>query len=176
MPHPIVTLVGLSGAGKSTVAGLLAERWGWAAVDLDAEVEARAGMTIPEIFENYGESGFRRLETEALESALGAQRVIVATGGGAPCQPGAMDAILDAGPAVWLRGRPEVLVARVAAQGAATGERRPLLEGAEPGGAVAKLVELLAARAPVYTRSSVVVDVDARSPGEVADAIESALT
>ncbi len=176
MSHPIVTLVGLSGAGKSTVARLLAERWGWTAVDLDRRVEAHAGMTIPEIFENYGESGFRRLEREALDSALGSDRVVVATGGGAPCQPGAMDAILAAGPAVWLRGQPETLTSRIAAQRDETGERRPLLEGeGGPGRAVARLAALLAAREPVYGRSTLTVDVDHRTAAEVVDVVEAAL-
>ncbi|TNF32026.1 MAG: hypothetical protein EP329_11395, partial [Deltaproteobacteria bacterium] len=106
----ILTLIGQMGAGKSTVAELLAERWarhGFRVVDLDDAIVARAGRPIPEIFARDGEAAFRALERAALTAVLAEDRVILATGGGAPCQPGAMDAILAAGPAVWLDAAPE---------------------------------------------------------------------
>lgn len=152
----VVTLVGLMGAGKSTVARRLAKRWehaGWRAIDLDREIERRAGQKIPALFAEVGEPAFRALEAEALRAALADEHVVVATGGGAPCAPGAMDAILAAGPAVWLDGPSEVLAARALAGGG-----RPLLAGLDLAGATARLEAQRAARAPHYARADLIVD------------------
>jgi shikimate kinase len=118
----IVALVGLSGAGKTTVAERLAAHWGWRALDLDDDIASRAGCTISEIFERRGEPEFRRLERGALMRALGETQCVLATGGGAPCQPGLMDALLDATSVVWLDAPPTVLAQRLADAG-----DRPLL-------------------------------------------------
>jgi len=79
-----IVLAGFMGAGKSTVGRLLAARTGWAFLDLDSHLEARAGATIPQLFERHGEARFRRLESTALASALAVPRTILALGGGAP--------------------------------------------------------------------------------------------
>lgn len=79
-----LVLTGFMGAGKSTVGRLLAARLGWKFLDLDAHLEERAGMTIPEIFSLHGESRFRRLESMALTSALTHRSTIIALGGGTP--------------------------------------------------------------------------------------------
>lgn len=77
-------LTGFMGAGKSTVGRLLAARAGWGFLDVDAHLEARAGATIPQLFERHGEARFRRLESSALASALGHSQTVLALGGGAP--------------------------------------------------------------------------------------------
>lgn len=79
-----LVLTGFMGAGKSTVGRLLAERIGWEFLDLDASIESRAGMSVPQIFAIHGEAHFRKLESQALASALGRSRVVIALGGGAP--------------------------------------------------------------------------------------------
>jgi shikimate kinase len=79
-----VVLTGFMGAGKSTVGRLLAAELGWEFVDVDQEIEARAGMTVAEIFTAEGEGGFRRRESAAIARALGRDRVVIALGGGAP--------------------------------------------------------------------------------------------
>ncbi len=79
-----IVLTGFMGAGKSTVGRLLAQEIGWTFLDLDAHLEARAGLTIPELFERHGEPHFRRLESSALASALRQPNVVLALGGGAP--------------------------------------------------------------------------------------------
>lgn len=166
----VLTLVGLMGAGKSTVARELARRWGWSALDLDHEIERRAGRTIPQIFDNLGETEFRRLEREALDALLERERVIIATGGGAPCQPGSMAAICAAGPSVWLDGRAATLAERATAEGG-----RPLLAGMSAQEAADTLEQQLVARGPFYRQATLRVSVDDRSPSQIADLIEHQL-
>jgi len=79
-----LVLTGFMGAGKTTVGRLLAERLDWEFLDLDAYVESRTGLTIPSIFSTHGEARFRQLESTALASALGRNRLVLALGGGAP--------------------------------------------------------------------------------------------
>lgn len=79
-----VVLTGFMGAGKSTIGRLLATHLNWTFLDLDAHLEARAGVTVPELFERQGEPRFRRLESSALASALRQPRLVLALGGGAP--------------------------------------------------------------------------------------------
>jgi shikimate kinase len=79
-----VVLTGFMGSGKTTTGRLLAERLGWSFRDLDSEVEAREGRTVPQIFAESGEAAFRRAEASALASLLGRRQVVIALGGGAP--------------------------------------------------------------------------------------------
>jgi shikimate kinase len=148
-------LVGMMGAGKSSVGALLAERLGRPLVDLDRAIERAAGRTIPELFASEGEAGFRKREREALEAVAG-QRLVVALGGGAAAQPGAVERLLATGTLVYLRARPETLAARVGAD-----EARPLLAGLDAAGRLAQLRALLAERERFYLRAPLVVDTDA---------------
>ena len=166
----MLTLVGLSGTGKSTVARLLAERWDWACADVDKRVESEAGRTITEIFASEGESAFRALESEQLKAALSGHHTVIAAGGGAPCQSQAMDAILAAGPCIWLSASVEVIAARVIQS-----EERPLLESVDSSRIVAHLADQLDQREEVYTRAPFSVSTDDRDPVAVADAIEALL-
>lgn len=166
--HPnIVALVGLSGAGKSTVARRLAARWGWRALDLDAQIASTARCSIPEIFENHGESEFRRLERDALMRALGEAKIVLATGGGAPCQPGAMEVLLDHATVVWLDARPETLAARL--EGA---EDRPLLLADDH---LKVLSEQHQVRAATYVQAHLRVAVDDRDVDTIVEDIVAEL-
>lgn len=166
-------LVGMMGAGKSSVGALLAERLGRPLVDLDRAIAHGAGRSIPELFASEGEAGFRKREREALEAVAG-QRLVVALGGGAAAQPGAVERLLATGTLVYLRARPETLAARVGG----ADEGRPLLAGLDEPARLAKLRALLAERERFYLRAPLVIDTDgldaAGAAAEVAHRLEAA--
>lgn len=158
--------MGLSGSGKSTVGPLLAERLGYAFVDLDREIERAAGRTIGSIFRDDGEDRFRTLEREAARALSGRSRTVVATGGGWMAQPESRPP-REGRVRVWLRTRPETAIHRLAGAGV-----RPLLEGDDP---VARLRRLLASREEAYAEAEIHVDTDGRRPEEVAEAVVARL-
>jgi shikimate kinase len=90
-PYRNIALIGFMGAGKSTLAGRLAERLGWQAADSDAEIEREAGKPVARVFAEDGEAAFRELERVEVTRALAEERGVVALGGGAPVQPGAAE-------------------------------------------------------------------------------------
>lgn len=155
-------LVGFSGSGKSTVGPLLADRLGVPFVDLDEEIERRAGRSIRAIFETEGELRFRDLETDATRDASLSAGVI-AVGGGWMSRPELRDCWPDA-IRVWLRVAPETAVRRL---GKAIGTR-PLLAGEEPNETARALME---SRTEDYERAELEVATDDRTPEEVADAV-----
>jgi shikimate kinase len=139
--QPIV-LVGLMGAGKSTVGRRLAHRLGLPFVDADVEIEAAAGMAIAEIFERFGEAHFRDGERRVIARLMDGEKRVIATGGGAFIDPVTRAAILATGFAIWLDAHPSVLVERVSRR-----DTRPLLRGKDP---LAVLEELARVRNPFY--------------------------
>jgi shikimate kinase len=165
-----IFLVGLMGAGKSSVALELAKRLGCAAYDSDAEIAREAGTTIPEIFAREGEAAFRARERAVIER-LAASRAVVALGGGAMAQPGAPERLRASGVVVYLRARAETLSRRVG-----SGASRPLLAGLDAAGRLAKLRELLAQREPAYMQAHHIVDSNTGNPRRIAREIEALLT
>lgn len=149
-----IWLVGMMGAGKSAVGARLAARLALPFHDTDAEIEREAEASVTELFAREGEAGFRAREQKAIEGLLG-RRAVVALGGGALTVPGTLEKLEAHGRLVYLRARPETLVARVGEAGA-----RPLLRGLDAEGRRAKLGALLARREPDYARAGLVVDVD----------------
>lgn len=160
-----IWLVGMMGAGKSSVGRALARRLERDFVDTDAEVERRAGASIPEIFERDGEAAFREHERTAIES-VASRPVVVALGGGAIAQPRAAERLAATGVVVYLRARPETLSRRVGA-----GKHRPLVEGLDAEGKLERIRALLAEREPAYQTATVVVDTDRVGVATVANTI-----
>jgi shikimate kinase len=160
-----VWLVGMMGAGKSSVGSALAERLGLPFVDTDAEVESYAGMGVAEIFEREGEAGFRARELEAVESCAG-RPAVVALGGGALTQPEVRKRVARQGRVVYLRARAESLAARVG-----SAQERPLLRGLDADGRLARLRELLQTREGDYESGALVVDTDGLDVVAVVDAV-----
>ena len=163
---PRVVLVGPMGAGKTTVAGLLADRWGVEARDTDADIEAAEGRPISEIFVDSGEAHFRVREVAAVAEALSTHEGVLALGGGAVLDP-ATRALLAGRPVVFLKVGLSDAVKRVG-----LGSARPLLLGNVRG----RIKALLDERTPVYESvATVVVETDGRTAAEVADAVVAAL-
>ncbi len=156
---PRVVLVGPMGAGKTTVAGLLARRWHLEVRDTDADVEAAAGKTISEIFVDDGEQHFRALERVAVEQALTSHPGVLALGGGA---------VLDPGTRAALRGHRVVFLSvglTDAVKRVGLGVGRPLLLG----NVRSRIKALLDERQPIYAEvASVTVSTDGRDPEDVA--------
>ena len=148
-PSPNVYLVGMMGAGKTTVGRLLARRLKLRFIDSDHEIEARCGVKIPIIFEIEGEAGFRARETQAIAELCGLEGVVLATGGGAVLAAANRAQLAARGTVVYLRATPEDLYARVKHD-----RNRPLLATAAP---LERLRELYAERDPLYREVAHVV-------------------
>ena len=160
----------MMGAGKSSVGRELASRLALAFRDSDAEIERRAGRSIPEIFRAEGEPGFRRRERDAVASLRDADAV-VALGGGAAAQAEIRELLRAVGTSVYLRARPETLLARL---GDCRG--RPLLEGLDEDGRQERLAELLAERAESYEMARLIFDTDELALPEVAKQLAERLS
>jgi len=147
-----IALIGLRGAGKSTLGAALAKHLGVPFVELDHEVEAEAGTSLHEIFLLHGQAGYRRYERRALERTLEKNdRCVIATGGSIVSEPGTYDLLLSACLTVWLRAAPEEHMARVAAQG----DYRPMAGNRE---AMDDLRRILAGREALYAQADVTID------------------
>lgn len=147
--HPIV-LVGLMGAGKSSVGRRLAEKLAIPFVDADQEIETAAGKTIPEIFADHGEPYFREGERRVIARLLDRGAQVLATGGGAFMNEETRARISDRGISVWLRADLPLLMKRVAKR-----PGRPLLQNEDPEAVMRALIEK---RYPVYATADVAVE------------------
>jgi XRE family aerobic/anaerobic benzoate catabolism transcriptional regulator len=147
-----IALIGLRGAGKSTLGKMLARKIGWSFVELNKEIEAQNGLSVAEIIALYGQDGFRRMEQTALGQLLARKELtVLATGGGIVSEPLTFDLILSSFYTIWLKAEPEEHMARVRRQG----DLRPM---ADDRSAMAELRTILKSREPLYARASAVVD------------------
>jgi 3-dehydroquinate synthase len=160
-----VTLIGLAGAGKSTVARLVAERLGWEAVDVDDLIEATAGQSIEAIFAAEGEAAFRQREDAELAKLSPKQRLVVAAGGGAPIIDASRRRMAESGLVICLTATPETIVSRLAG---AQGRARPMFADGER---LARTRRLADQRAAAYSLADFSIATDALTPEAVCEAI-----
>jgi len=147
-----VALVGLRGAGKSTLGRMLAEHFGWPFVELDRRVEADYGASIPDLIEMAGTATFRRHERSALERVIAEhEAAVITTAGGIVANPETYAVLLRCTHTVWIKARPQEHMSRVMAQG----DFRPMAQNRQ---AMADLVAILEARRADYARAEAEID------------------
>jgi shikimate kinase len=158
--HSIV-LVGMMGAGKSSIGRRLSARLGIPFVDADTEIESAAGMTIPEIFAKHGEPYFRAGEARVIARLLDGKPGVLATGGGAVMDPHTRDLIAEKGVSVWLNADVDVLIKRTKRR-----SDRPLVD---------RIKDLLPAREPFYAQSNIIIHSRDEPHDTIVDEIINAL-
>jgi XRE family aerobic/anaerobic benzoate catabolism transcriptional regulator len=147
-----IALIGLRGAGKTTLGRILAKKLGWSFVELNKEIETQNGLSVAEIIALYGQEGFRRMEQAALKQLLSRKELMVlATGGGIVSEPLTFDLILSSFYTIWIKADAEEHMMRVRKQG----DLRPM---ADDRSAMAELRNILVSREPLYSRAAAVVD------------------
>ncbi len=162
-----VVLIGLMGAGKTTIGRNLADQLGLAFIDSDEEVVKAAGCSIADIFEIYGEAAFRDVEARVIQRLLDAGPAVIATGGGAFMSAQTRERIRAKAVSVWLKADLDVLVHRTSGR-----NDRPLLKDTDPR---AKLADLMEQRYPVYADADVVVETGNEPAATTAAAVLRAL-
>ena len=144
-----VVLVGMMGAGKSTIGRRLSARLHLPFLDADTEIEAAAGMSIPDIFETHGEPHFRDGEARVIARLLDGGPAVIATGGGAFMREETRSRIGDKAVSIWLKADADIIMKRVKRRA-----DRPLLQTADPAATVGRLIE---EREPVYQRADLTI-------------------
>jgi shikimate kinase len=163
-----IVLIGLMGAGKTTVGRILADRLGWSFLDLDQQIESKNGRTVAEIFAQDGEKEFRRLERQLTAELASADRIVLAPGGGWALYGENTTAFSADAAFIWLLVSPEEAVNRLRA----APDSRPLLAGPDP---LERARSLHEARSARYEELGWPVATEARQPEEIANEILSIL-
>jgi shikimate kinase len=166
LARPVV-LVGLMGAGKSTIGRRLASSIGLPFIDADQEIVEAAGCNISDIFEIYGEEIFRDLEQRVMLRLVGGEPAVIATGGGAFINPEIRKAVKEKAISVWLKAELDVLLERVSRR-----DTRPLLKTGDKGEILRRLMD---DRYPVYGEADITIDSNAGVHEAVVESIVQAL-
>jgi len=167
--HRRIALIGLRGAGKSTLGAALAQRLEMPFVELDRLIEQQSGLTLDLVFDFHGQAGFRQLERQCLEDAL--QRhlcLVLATGGSLVSEPGTFEHLLSSCFTVWVRTSPEEHMQRVIAQG----DMRPMAHNRD---AMSDLKRILAEREVLYSKADIQIDTAGRTFEESVETLIQAL-
>ena len=169
-PQKPIALLGLRGAGKSTLGQKLAQALEIPFIELDREVEKDAGAALGEVFAMYGQDAFRRFERRALERVLAQNRhAVIAAGGGLVTEAGSYKLLLERCQCVWLKASPEEHMARVIAQG----DMRPF-KGRSA--AIDEIKKLLEDRNHLYSRADLTVDTSGKTLKQSLTELKQALT
>ncbi|TWB75111.1 shikimate kinase [Nitrospirillum amazonense] len=166
-PPRTLVLVGLMGAGKTSIGRRLAARLGLPFVDADQEIERAAGCSIPEFFERYGEPAFREGERRVIARLLDQPLQVLSTGGGAFMDADTRALVRQRAHSIWLRAELDLLVQRTARRG-----NRPLLKDSDPRETLRKLMEL---RHPYYAQADITVDSGDRPAEDTVDRVVESL-
>ncbi len=159
-----IALIGFMGTGKSTIAACMHTLYGMEVVEMDSLIEKREGMSIPEIFQKYGEEHFRNLETSLLIELQGKKNVVISCGGGTPLRKKNVSIMRKTGKVVLLTAKPESILERVEEN-----HDRPLLEGNKN---VSFIEEMLKKRKDRYEAAAdLIVATDGRTKEEICDEI-----
>lgn len=142
------------GSGKTTAGRKLASHLGWSYIDLDRRIEEFAEKTIPELFSEYGESYFRKTESEVLKSLDCQKNTVISTGGGTPCYGDNMDYMLETGLTIYLRLTPHQLKRRLSGSKV----ERPLLKGLNNEELISFIEDKLALREKWYKRAEITME------------------
>lgn len=162
-----IALIGLRGAGKSTLGALAAARLGIEFHELNDEIAAETGLSVTELFDLYGQEGYRRLERAAVERLASGPAIVVAVAGGIVSEPETFALLMRAFRTIWLRARPEEHMNRVRAQG----DERPMADNPQ---AMKDLRTILTKRENAYARADHVVDTSGRTvPQSLSDLLQA---
>ena len=158
--HQRIALLGLRGAGKTTLGGMLAKEFHIPFIELDREIAQETGLPLSEVFTLYGQAGYRRIERRSLERVLAVHdRAVIAVGGGIVSDEDTFALLLTHCHTVWIKAQPAEHMARVIAQG----DLRPMAGNAE---AMNDLKRILAAREPLYCKANAILDTSGQTPEE----------
>ncbi|QXD23407.1 shikimate kinase [Opitutia bacterium ISCC 51] len=157
--RPNIYLVGFMGTGKSTIGRQLAQQLEYTFIDSDHAIEAKAGISIPEIFETQGESAFRAMEKAFVESGHDSEGCVVSTGGGLVFQPGLTEMLQAKGVVITLFASPETVYERTRSN-----KNRPLLNVEDP---KVEIERLLKERTPIYSKAGIGVLTDGRGVNDI---------
>jgi len=164
-----VALIGLRGAGKSTLGAMLADRQEVPFLELDRLIEEESGVSLSAIFDLYGQSGFRRMERRCLDQVIERRpRFVLATGGSLVSEPATFERLLTMCFTVWLKATPEEHMQRVIAQG----DMRPMADNRE---SMSDLKRILEVREPLYRKADITIDTSAVSLEEAVDLLDQTI-
>ncbi len=158
-----IILTGFMGTGKTAVGRRLAMLLNMELIDVDTEIEKSQQMTINEIFRQFGEPGFREIETEMIQKLSERKDVIISTGGGAVLKQKNMDALRKQGIIICLMASPQTILKRTSHN-----SNRPLLKVKDP---FEKIKELLNFRKPFYEKADILIDTENKTPLQIAEEI-----
>ncbi len=156
-----IVLTGFMGTGKTAVGRQLSRLLNMELIDVDTEIERSQGITINEIFKNFGEPRFREIETEMIKKLSGKKNIIISTGGGAVLKQENMDTLRENGIIFCLMAKPETILKRTSHD-----SNRPLLQVEDP---FKRIKELLDYRKPFYEKADIIINTENKTPLQIAE-------